>query len=502
MIVHTDGILMNIEALIAFTKEKGFFWPGAEIYGGLTGTYDYGHLGSLLKRKFEQQWLSYFVEGNNDYYLIEASNILPEKPLIASGHATKFNDILVGCSKCHTYFRADVMLTDLKITVSEGANPAEMDASIKANSVKCPKCQGALLPSKSFNMMIDVSMGPEKGEKGYLRPETAQSPYLNFFREFNILRKTLPIGLAVIGRAYRNEISPRQGLYRMRELTQAELQIFFDPENFKTDFDKIKKTEFLVVPFKTKEQVKMSAEQLVATYGIPEFYAYHMAIISIFYKNVIGIPEGKFRFLEKGGDEKAFYNRLHMDLEADIESWGGFKEIGGLHYRGDYDLTCHSKGSGKDLSVKIDGKTIMPNVLELSFGVDRNVWALIDLFYEDTKERQVLKLKPWLGPFTAGVFPLQKDEKVTEMAEKIRATLSKRFKVFFDDGGSIGRRYARMDEVGTPFCITVDFSTVDQTSKDFGTVTVRERDEKTQERVKIEDLTTYLSNKTSYIFEL
>ena len=157
---------MNIEALMAFAKEKGFFWPGAEIYGGFAGTYDYGHLGALLKSKFEQQWLSYFVEGNNDYYLIEASNMLPEKPLIASGHAERFNDILVGCSKCHTYFRADVMLGEMKIKVSEGANAAEMDAAISANKVKCPKCEGKLLPSKAFNMMVDVHLGPEKGGEG------------------------------------------------------------------------------------------------------------------------------------------------------------------------------------------------------------------------------------------------------------------------------------------------------------------------------------------------
>ena len=238
---------MNIEDLMAFAKEKGFFWPGAEIYGGLSGTYDYGHLGTLLKRRFEQQWLSYFVEGHNDYYLIEGSNILPEKPLIASGHAARFNDVLVGCRSCHTYFRADIMLSDKGIKVSEGATPAEIDAAVTKNGVKCPKCEGALLPSKTFNMMVDLTLGPEKSEKCYMRPETAQTPYLNFFREFNILRKSLPLGLAVIGRAYRNEISPRQGLYRMRELTQAELQIFFAPGNFKPDFEKLKKAEFQVV---------------------------------------------------------------------------------------------------------------------------------------------------------------------------------------------------------------------------------------------------------------
>jgi glycyl-tRNA synthetase len=486
---------MNMDDLLAFTKSKGFFWPSAEIYGGFAGIYDFGHMGALLKRRFEQAWLAYFVESCPDYYLIEGSNILPERPLIASGHAARFNDILVGCSKCHSYFRADVMLADLKIPVSEGADPAEIDSVILANRVVCPRCEGRLHPSKAFNMMLDVHMGPEKAEKGYLRPETAQSAYINFAREFNLLRKTLPMGLAIIGKAYRNEISPRQGLYRMREFTQAELQIFFDPDEFKVDFDSLKGTSMTVVPYKTKETVTVTAEELVKNYEIPEFYAYHMALIKLFYQKIIGLPEGKLRFLEKGGDEKAFYNKLHMDIEADVESWGGYKEVGGLHYRGDYDLTSHSKGASTDLSVTINGKKVMPNVLELSFGVDRNVWMLVDVFYKVDGERKILALKPWMAPFSAAIFPLQKDEKIGRKADDIAEGLRQSLRVFVDDSGSIGRRYARMDELGTPFCITVDFDTVTEGSENFGTVTVRERDGKTQERIKADELADYLSKR-------
>ncbi len=486
---------MNMDDLLAFTKSKGFFWPSAEIYGGFAGMYDYGHLGALLKRRFEQLWLSYFVETKADYYLIDCSTILPEKPLVASGHAARFNDILVGCSKCHTYYRADVMLSDFKIKVSEGASPAEIDGLISKNGVACPKCQGKFLPSKEFNMMLDVHLGPEKSDKGYLRPETAQSAYLNFFREFNVLRRSLPMGLAVIGKAYRNEISPRQGLYRMRELTQAELQIFFDPEEFEADFDKLKNVEMTVVPYKTKKQVTITAEELVRDYEIPEFYAYHMAAIRLFYQKVIGLPDEKLRFLEKGGDEKAFYNKLHMDIEVDVESWGGFKEVGGLHYRGDYDLSSHTKGSNTDLSVTINGKKIVPQVLELSFGVDRNVWMLIDVFYKKEGERKVLALKPWLAPFNAAIFALQKDEKINEKVRSVSDSLKQKFRVFVDDSGSIGRRYARMDEIGTPFCITVDFDTVTESSKDYDTVTVRDRDTKTQERIKIDKLAEFIGDR-------
>ncbi len=490
---------MDMEELTAFAKSKGFFWPSAEIYGGAAGMYDYGHLGAMLKRRFEQIWLSYFVESNKDYHLIEGSTILPEKPLVASGHAARFNDILIGCSKCHTYYRADVMLSDVDVKVSEGATAEEIDALVKNSKVKCPKCQGAFLPAKAFNMMIDVYLGPEKSDKGYLRPETAQSAYLNFFREFNVLRKSLPMGLAIIGKVYRNEISPRQGLYRMRELTQAELQIFFDPDNFNFNIDDFKERTVAVVPYKTKKQINITLGKLVKEYQIPEFYAYHMAIIDIFYKDVLGVPDERIRFLEKGGDEKAFYNKIHMDIEVDIESWGRFKEVGGLHYRGDYDLSSHTKGSNQDLSVTINGKKVMPHVLELSFGVDRNVWMLIDVFYNKEGERKVLKLKPWLAPFNAALFPLQKDEKINAKVNEVYEMLKTKFKLVVDDSGSIGRRYARMDEVGTPFCITVDYESADSNSNNYGTVTIRDRDTKEQERKKISELSDFLASKTGLV---
>lgn len=488
---------MNIEDLMAFAKSKGFFWPSAEIYGGASGLYDYGHLGALLKRRFENVWLAYFVESNHDYYLIDGATMLPDKPLVASGHAARFNDVLVGCSKCHTFYRADILLGELGIRVSEGADPSEIDQFVKKKDIRCPKDKGTLMPSKAFNMMIDVRLGPEHTDLGYLRPETAQSTYLNFYREFNAMRKTLPMGLAIIGRAYRNEISPRQGLYRMRELIQAELQVFFNPESFDVDFDKLKELEMTVVPYTTKKEEKLGIERLVSKYRIPKFYAYHMALIDVFYKKVIGVPKEKIRFLEKGGEEKAFYNKIHMDIEIDVESWGGFKEVGGLHYRGDYDLISHSKGSNQDMSVTIDGKKVMPNVLELSFGVDRNVWMLIDVFYKKEGERKVLKLKPKLAPFSAAIFPLQKDEKINSKVSEIYNSLKNRFRIFVDESGSIGRRYARMDEIGTPFCITVDFDTVDNNSEKYNTVTIRNRDTKEQERRKISEVAGFLESNLS-----
>ncbi|MFI5412446.1 MAG: glycine--tRNA ligase [Candidatus Micrarchaeales archaeon] len=489
---------MNIDDLSALAKRRGFFWPSAEIYGGAAGIYDYGDVGALLKRKFESLWLSFFVDTGRVCHLIEGSTILPEAPLVHSGHASRFNDIIVGCSKCHSFYRADVLLDDSKIEVSEGASAQEMDKLIKENKVKCPKCKSsAFSPSKTFNMMIDVALGPEKGDKGYLRPETAQSAYLNFFREYNILRKTLPFGLAVIGKAYRNEISPRQGLYRMRELTQAEVQLFFDPQTFDWDIGKVGEKTVNVQLYQ-KKQEKMKLNDLVKNHKIPRFYAWHIAMIDTFYREVLGVPEDKIRFLEKGGNEKAFYNKIHMDIEIEVESWGGFKEVGGLHYRGDYDLTQHTKGSQQDHSVTIDGRKFMPNVLELSFGVDRNLWMLIDVFFKKDDERTVLQIKPYLSPYQLAIFPLQKDEEINQMTDRIFKDLRPYFRIALDDSGSIGRRYARMDEIGTPFCVTVDYDSVNKESELYGTVTVRSRDDKKQVRIKTSELKSFVEKHTSF----
>ena len=490
---------MDIEELLGFAKRTGFFWPAAEIYGGTSGLFDYGHLGALMRRKFEDAWLKFFVYRNENYYPIEGSNILPEKPLIASGHASRFNDVIVGCSKCNSYYRADVLLNEMKIEVAEGASAAELGDVIKKNNVKCPKCKGALMDPKAFNMMIGVSLGPEKGELGYLRPETAQSVYLNFFREFNLLRKRLPIGLAIIGRAYRNEISPRQGLYRMRELTQAELQIFFDPDTFDpVENDKLLERKLNVVLYVDKKDRTITGNELISSFNIPKFYAYHMCLIDYFYKEVLSIESGKMRFLEKGGDDKAFYNKVHMDIEINVESWNGFKEVGGLHYRSDYDLTSHSKGSNMDLSVNMNGKKIMPNVLELSFGLDRNLWMLVDQSLVNDGDRSILKIKQYLAPYAFAILPLQKDDNITKAARSIYENSRRIFNVYFDDSGSIGRRYARMDEVGTPFCITIDFNTVDSNSSEYNTVTIRERDTKKQERIKISDIQNYISERVQF----
>ncbi len=490
---------MDIEELMGLAKRRGLFWPSAEIYGGASGIYDYGDVGALLKRRFESVWLSYFVDTGRDCYLIEGSTVLPEAPLVHSGHASRFNDTIVGCSKCKTFYRADVLLSDAGISISEGAGTAEMDKAIKEHRVKCPNCKSTqFMPAKAFNMMIELQLGPEKGDRGYLRPETAQSAYLNFFREFNVLRKTLPLGLAIIGKAYRNEISPRQGLFRMRELTQAELQLFFDPEHWVSELGDLGKRTVTVHLYGKKEKQRIALDELVEKHKIPAFYAWHMGFIDAFYREVIGVPEEKIMFLEKGGEEKAFYNKIHMDIEIDIDSWGGFREVGGLHYRGDYDLTQHGKGSKQEMAVLVNERKVVPHVLELSFGVDRNLWMLLDVFFKKDSDRSVLGIKPYLAPYHVAVFSLQKEADLDSAVERIYKKLRPGFKVFLDNSGSIGRRYARMDEIGTPFCVTVDYDTVKKGSKDHDTVTVRSRDDKKQTRVKIDDLGSFIAERIAF----
>ncbi len=478
---------MNIEELSEFARKKGFFWISSEIYGGLTGFYDYGINGTLLKRKFENLWRKYFLNLDDNFFEIEPSDIMPEKVFIASGHITNFVDPVAKCMKCGTHHRADHILEEFLKRNFEGITSEELTKIIKENKVVCPKCKGPLRDVKTLVMMFPITAGAEGDIKAYLRPETAQGAYVNFLRHFNILRNKLPLGLAVVGKAYRNEISPRNLTTRMREFTQAELQIFFDPERIDEHekWNEIKKYKLVLYPIaqRGKEQLKLSCEDLVKKHKLPKFYVWHMAKVQQFYLDSLKIPEAKFRFKELSQEERAFYNRLHWDVELDLESLGGFKEVGGIHYRGDYDLSGHEKISKESHKIFFDNKKIVPHVLELSFGVDRNTYALIELSYKKEKDRTLLRLQANLAPFTVAVFPLVNKDGLEKIAKDIYETLKKDFDAVYDDSGSIGKRYYREDERGTPFAITIDYDTVKGKS-----VTLRFRDTTKQLRVKIKDL--------------
>ncbi len=466
-------------------RRRGFFWQGSEIYGGISGIYDYAHLGSLIKLKWENMWRSYFLGLDDNFFEIQPAEIMHEKVWQASGHTESFVDPIVKCKKCGHIERADKMIEEQLKESFEGKSLEDLAALIKKHNMKCMKCKGPLEEIGVLNLMFPLTIGNDV--KAYLRGETAQAVYVNFSREFETLRKKLPIGLAIIGKAFRNEISARQLLISLRELTQAELQIFFDPDRLEEHprFDEVKNYKLFVMPLKNKENGKVdeiSCEEM--TKHLPQFYVYHMAKVQQFFFEMLKIPKNLFRFRQLSDEEKAFYNKYHWDIEIRLESMGGFVEVGGVHYRTDHDLGGHQSASKQDMSVFFDGKKFIPHVLELSFGVDRNIYALLELCYKEEKERNLFAFPRRLSPFDCGLFPLVNKDGLNEKAEGLKTSLKDAgFSIFYDDSGSIGRRYRRMDEIGTPLSITVDHKTLDSR-----TVTIRDRDTMKQVRVKISEL--------------
>ncbi|MCK4634416.1 MAG: glycine--tRNA ligase [Candidatus Aenigmarchaeota archaeon] len=477
---------MSLDKINSIIKRRGFIWKSCEQYGGLSGFYDYGHLGTLMKRKFEDIWRNFFLGLNPNFFEISPSLIMKEEVFKASGHLDHFTDPIVKCSKCDFVERADQILEKQLKEKFEGMSKEEMTELIKKHEIKCPKCGGALTDVSELELMFPVDVGAYDKIRAYLRPETAQGSYLNFSQEFNALRKKLPLGLAVIGKAFRNEISPRQGVYRTREFTQAELQIFFDPEKVEehSNWDDIKDYKLRLLPASSRDKLtELSCEETIEKFDLPKFYVYYMAQIQRFYLEVLNYPREKIRFFELNQEERAFYNKLHWDFEVRLEALEGFGELCGIHYRTDYDLKAHEKLSGEKQEVFFEEKKFIPHVVELAFGIDRNVYALLELFYTEREDKSILALPLKVAPFDCAVLPLVKKEGLPEKANEIYQELRKQFTCFYDNTGSIGRRYARQDEIGTPLCITIDFDTL----KD-NTVTVRNRDSTEQVRVKINEL--------------
>ena len=481
---------MKSEELYALLRRRGVLWPTAEIYGGAQGLYDYGPLGAALKRHIEEAWAAWFVGLSEDYYRIDPAEILPEAVVRASGHLENFTDPEVTCENCHAVFRADTVLEKVRPEGVDGLSPAQIAEVVHSHRIRCPSCgSSALAVPRPFNLMFGLEFGVTGKERAYLRPETAQSSYLAFSRMWDVGRHALPLGIAVVGRAYRNEIAPRQVLFRMRAFTQAELQIFFDPSGFPVPLEPLRaeKLPVLRVPRREAGEERpewVAAGDLLSGPGaLPEFYVFHLVHTYRFYRDVLGLPADRIRLLEKSDRERAFYNRIQFDVEADLESLGGFKELGAVHYRGDYDLSRHGDGSGKDLSVTLaDGRHVLPHVLELTFGPDRTLWAVADVHLARDGERTVWRLPPYLAPVAVGVFPLipkAHEAYALRLADELTAA---GLSVRYDRTGTIGKRYARMDEAGTPFCLTVDGETLsDGPHRD--TVTLRERDSKEQTRV-------------------
>ncbi len=480
---------MSADRILDIAKRRGFFWQSSQIYGGIAGFYDYAHLGTMLKRKWESVWRGFFLSLDDNFYEISPSVIMPKNVFVASGHLESFVDPIVKCVKCKNVERADHLLeTQLKQNF-EGISIEDIEKLIKKHNIRCPKCRGELREIGELNMMFPIEVGTSDAAEAYLTGETAQGAYVNFKLEFDCLRKRLPMGLAVVGKAFRNEIAPRNMLIRMREFSQAELQIFFDPKkiNQHPDFRKVSKYKLRLFPVKNRKKNKInevSCSDVVKKLKLPKFYVYHMAKVQQFYLDLLKLPHKKFRFRQLSDEEKAFYNKYHWDVELDIESVGGFKEVAGVHYRTDHDLKGHQEISNQNMEVSADGRKFIPHVLELSFGVDRNVYALLDLAYEKEKGvRDVLRFPRMVSTFDAAVFPLVNKDGLPEKSRELQCLLvDNGLKVFYDASGSIGRRYRRVDEIGVAASFTCDH----QTLKD-NTITLRDRDSMKQVRIKLWD---------------
>lgn len=438
-----------MENLLSLCKRRGFIFQGSEIYGGLAGTWDYGPHGVALKQNVKNLWWKRFVTDREDMYGMDAAILMRQEVWKASGHVGGFSDPLVECAKCKRRFRADQI-------------PEE-----NRKDGKCPECGGKLGAEKQFNMMFQTHVGATEDETSisYLRPETAQGMFVNFKNLIDTFHPLLPFGMAQIGKAFRNEIAPRDFIFRTREFEQMEIEYFVDPR------DEKKVTETFDALY---------AEQ------------------AAFLRNDLGLPENKLHKIEVPASDRAHYSKRSVDTEFDFPF--GQKELLGIAYRTDHDLKAHTNASGADLSYfdETDKVRFIPHCIEPTFGVDRLVLAVLSEAYKEDElggeKRVYLKLSPNVAPIKVAVFPLLKNkEALTSKARELYTVLRKEFgAVEYDQTGSIGKRYRRQDEIGTPFCVTVDFETIE---KDGSPVTVRDRDTGEQEKIALKDLVSLLRQK-------
>jgi glycyl-tRNA synthetase len=431
-----------MDKVVSLCKRRGFIFPGSEIYGGMANSWDYGPLGVELKNNVKQAWWKKFVHSRTDMVGIDAALIMNPKVWEASGHLKNFTDPLVECKKCHERFRAD-----------------------KISGDKCPACGGELTTAKQFNLMFKTFIGPaeESANVAYFRPETAQAMFVDFKQVAETSRKRIPFGIAQIGKAFRNEITPGNFIFRTREFEQMEIEYFIREKDWEKTFE----------------------------YWHEEMYEW---------MKMLGLEKKHLHDLEVPDGERAHYSKRTIDIEYDFPF--GTDELYGLAYRTDFDLGNHAKASGQSLEY-LDPETqekFIPHVIEPTFGVDRSVLAVLCESYNEeeaptseegkTEPRVVLKFPKWLAPIKVAILPLSKKEELAKVARPLYEDLVKNFVCEYDETQSIGKRYRRQDEIGTPYCVTADFETLEDKA-----VTVRDRDTMKQERIKIEELINYLKNK-------
>jgi glycyl-tRNA synthetase len=426
---------VSMDTLVSLCKRRGFIYQSSEIYGGLASAWDYGPMGVELKNRVQNFWWREMTQLHDNIVGLDASILMHPRVWEASGHVENFTDPLVDCKKCKQRFRSDQI-------------PEE-----NMSTHKCPECGGELTDPRQFNLMFKTHIGPleSEGSVVFLRPETAQGIYVNFKNVVQTARMRIPFGIAQVGKAFRNEITTKNFIFRTCEFEQMEMQFFIHPSEDEKYFEQWKQARF------------------------------------DFYKRM-GIRESRLRFHQHGADELAHYAKIAFDIEYEFPF--GWKELEGIHNRTDYDLRRHMEFSKKDLTYLDDlrdGERYVPYVIETSAGLTRTVLTVLADAYEEEEvegeKRVVMRLHPELAPITVGVFPLVKKDGLAELAREIERDLRHEYATFYDQGGAIGRRYRRQDEIGTPFGITVDYQ-----SKEDRTVTLRYRDSMEQVRVPIPEL--------------
>ena len=542
------------DKIMMLAKRRGFIFPSFEIYGGVAGFYDYGPYGSQLKNNIEDLWRSYFVL-KDKCIEISTPTITISEVLKASGHTDEFTDLTVDCKKCNQSYKVEDII-DKELTVED---------ALKRNMVKCPTCGAKLKDAYPVNLMFSTEIGIGKSRDAFLRPETAQGIFTDFHLLYRYAREKLPFGVVQIGRGYRNEVSPRQGIIRLREFNMAEAEIFFDPKNkVHPEFNSVKNKEIKL--FDNKKEMKISLEEAVKDKVINnQALAYYMHLTQDFLLNS-GVDPKKFRFRKHADNELAHYATECWDAELYSERFGWIECVG-IADRSAYDIGAHIDSTSTDMyalrkydkpktvkvqkivpdmgklgplfkgkageikkilenmdvksgkiTVKIDGKTVdipkdcykivktsekqagekfIPHVIEPSFGIDRILYCILEHSYIETKKKdeeyRVLKLNPKVAPIKVGVLPLVSDDKLVKIAKEIDNNLREAgISTYYDDGGTIGRRYARMDEIGTPFCVTIDHDTLKDKK-----VTIRDRDTTKQNRIKISEIVNTVKEKIS-----
>lgn len=453
--------LEKLEKVVSLCKRRGFIFPGSDIYGGLANSWDYGPLGHLLKQNIKKAWWKFFVQERGDMVPMDTAIIMNPKVWEASGHLQNFSDQLVECKKCHHRFRPDHLLEAVSM------RPEYDKAKVQSISdLRCPDCDGALTEPKSFNLMFKTFLGTneDSATTAYLRPETAGGMFVNFKNVQTVTRRRLPFGIAQIGKCFRNEITPGNFIFRTREFEIGEFEYFINPKDWEAVFEK----------------------------WLGEIKRWWKDIMQINMENLV------WHEIEDG--ERAHYSKRTVDIEYKYPF--GVKELHGIAYRTDFDLSRHESVSGQDLHYT-DPETnekFLPHVIEPTFGIDRMLLvSLLEAYSEEqaptseageTDVRVVMKFPKKLAPIQVAVLPLSKKEELSGVAREVADSLRKNFSVDYDETQSIGKRYRRQDEIGTPYCVTFDFESLEDKK-----VTVRDRDTMSQERVAISELVGYLQSK-------